>query len=178
MAKDPKPYYVYELIDPRNGQTFYVGKGKNGRDSEHEVEARSTSQSRKCLLIRDIWAENLQITRRRIKEFTHEADAYDFEKARIKHHGLKNLTNILPGGGTPRFLDPDIEAVRLVKHIYYKTMGFSENYVADHKGEEVPVGPFFGRCCYNLMLSLIRKRGAEWFASEMSGNPQNAVICG
>lgn len=22
-------YYVYRLIDPRNGQTFYVGKGNN-----------------------------------------------------------------------------------------------------------------------------------------------------
>ena len=24
-------YYVYRLIDPRNGQTFYVGKGKGNR---------------------------------------------------------------------------------------------------------------------------------------------------
>ena len=24
-------FYVYRLIDPRNGQTFYVGKGKENR---------------------------------------------------------------------------------------------------------------------------------------------------
>ena len=24
-------YYVYRLIDPRNGETFYVGKGKGNR---------------------------------------------------------------------------------------------------------------------------------------------------
>ncbi len=30
VAKELK-YYVYRLIDPRNGQTFYVGKGKNNR---------------------------------------------------------------------------------------------------------------------------------------------------
>lgn len=28
-------YYVYRLIDPRNGETFYVGKGKNNRIFEH-----------------------------------------------------------------------------------------------------------------------------------------------
>jgi hypothetical protein len=27
-------YYVYRLIDPRNGETFYVGKGK-GRVFQH-----------------------------------------------------------------------------------------------------------------------------------------------
>lgn len=28
-------YYVYRLIDPRNGETFYVGKGKNNRVFDH-----------------------------------------------------------------------------------------------------------------------------------------------
>lgn len=27
--------YVYRLIDPRNGDTFYVGRGKNNRIFEH-----------------------------------------------------------------------------------------------------------------------------------------------
>lgn len=28
-------YYVYRLVDPRNGQTFYVGKGKGNRIFAH-----------------------------------------------------------------------------------------------------------------------------------------------
>lgn len=28
-------YYVYRLIDPRDGQTFYVGKGKENRVFQH-----------------------------------------------------------------------------------------------------------------------------------------------
>ena len=29
-------YYVYELIDPRNGEVFYVGKGSGKRAYKHE----------------------------------------------------------------------------------------------------------------------------------------------
>lgn len=32
-------YYVYRLIDPRNGETFYVGKGKGNRIFDHVAGA-------------------------------------------------------------------------------------------------------------------------------------------
>lgn len=32
-------WYVYRLIDPRNGETFYVGKGKGGRVLQHAAQA-------------------------------------------------------------------------------------------------------------------------------------------
>ena len=36
---DKIKYYVYRLIDPRNGQTFYVGKGKGNRVFAHAKDA-------------------------------------------------------------------------------------------------------------------------------------------
>jgi hypothetical protein len=32
---DSLAYYVYLLIDPRDGKVFYVGKGKGGRCFDH-----------------------------------------------------------------------------------------------------------------------------------------------
>lgn len=36
--------YVYRLIDPRNGETFYVGKGKNNRVFDHANGVRDNAE--------------------------------------------------------------------------------------------------------------------------------------
>lgn len=36
-------HYVYTYTDPRNGEVFYVGKGKNNRDTEHLRVVRNNS---------------------------------------------------------------------------------------------------------------------------------------
>jgi hypothetical protein len=38
-------YYVYRLIDPRNGETFYVGKGKNDRVLQHLKNVLSENEN-------------------------------------------------------------------------------------------------------------------------------------
>ena len=37
-------FYVYGLIDPRNNQLFYIGKGKDNRVFEHEKESINSIQ--------------------------------------------------------------------------------------------------------------------------------------
>ena len=47
-------YYVYRLVDPRNGETFYVGKGSGNRVFEHAKGAVNTVDDRQSLKIKRI----------------------------------------------------------------------------------------------------------------------------
>lgn len=59
-------WYVYRLIDPRNGETFYIGKGKNDRIFQHAKGALSStvdedSTDLKLKRIKDINAVGLDV---------------------------------------------------------------------------------------------------------------------
>lgn len=95
-------YYVYRLIDPRNGQTFYVGKGKDNR-----VFAHANDALKKCDLNNDEEIDSLKLnTIRNIKKagldviyLIHrygldEDTAYEVEAAVIDcFDGLTNIVN-------------------------------------------------------------------------------------
>lgn len=92
-------YYVYKLIDPRDGRVFYVGKGKGQRMYQHEKEARRGKYSRKCKAIREIIGSGAKIRYEIDSHHKVEADAYARERELIDEIGLCNLTNVIPGGG-------------------------------------------------------------------------------
>ena len=93
-----KQYYVYELIDPRTNLTFYICKGKCKRIDQHEKEARKGIKHPKCDVINDIKNSGLQVSKRIVKWFDNEPDAYNFEEKHINDVGLDNLTNLVKGG--------------------------------------------------------------------------------
>jgi hypothetical protein len=98
-------YYVYELIDPRCGGVFYIGKGQGRRIDAHEADARKGKQSRKCDVIREIWAEGLSVTKRIVDRFSSDTEAYAFEAKHVAAVGREYLTNMRDGGigGRVRF---------------------------------------------------------------------------
>lgn len=100
-GKQAWKWYVYELVDPRDGEAFYVGKGCGSRIDAHEREARSAGDicSEKISKIKDIWAAEENVVKRHVAFFNQEQDAYDYEAERVAGYGLELLTNIAPGGG-------------------------------------------------------------------------------
>lgn len=64
-TKDELNYYVYGLIDPRNNELFYVGKGTRDRVFEHEVNVKKNGSdgSPKEDRIQEILNGDLEVTK-------------------------------------------------------------------------------------------------------------------
>jgi hypothetical protein len=98
---DALGHYVYLLIDSRDGQVFYVGKGVGGRCFDHDA---ADDGERKALRMAEIKAAGLET---RIDIIRHgmatKEEAYQVEAAVIDAYGLENLTNKVPGHGAEKF---------------------------------------------------------------------------
>lgn len=103
-------YYVYRLVDPRNGQTFYVGKGKNNRVFAHAECALSNyndvdyslendnDENLKYKTIREIIDAGLEVIYIIQKHGLSERDAFVVESTLIDAYSIdRKLTNEIKG---------------------------------------------------------------------------------
>ena len=157
-----KRFYVYELIDPRDGAIFYVGKGCRNRIDDHEKEARSGWLSAKCDMIRDIESDGVRVIKHRVASFADEGAAYAFEATLIDEYGLDNLTNQRPGGGGIRgipSLYDDRSAVagiaQVLRRLHGKPMHISLYGVAIDFTQAVAQ-------FQDLLCKIVERRGSEW----------------
>lgn len=97
-------WYVYRLIDPRDGSTFYVGKGKGNRVFAHmrgEVAAVDDDEllSNKLKQLREIRLAGLEVIHVIHRHgMAEEKTAYEVEAALIDAY--PSLTNIMNGAGS------------------------------------------------------------------------------
>ena len=88
--------YVYRLIDPRNGNTFYVGKGKGNRVFDHMKGAVAFAESEdeaseKINTIREIRSSGLDVIHVLHRHGLDEDTAFEVEAALIDAYpGLSN----------------------------------------------------------------------------------------
>ena len=111
-------YYVYELIDPRNNQPFYVGKGKGRRAKTHLWEIPETRDVYKENKIAAIRKEGLEPEIKYVvKNIADEKLAYDIETSIIKQYGRKGydkngiLTNICEDARPPNHKGKSYEEI-------------------------------------------------------------------
>lgn len=99
---DKLHYYVYRLIDPRNGETFYIGKGKGNRVFAHaRGDIETDSLSEKMTRIRSIHIAGFDVAHVIHRHGLSEKSAFEVEAALIDAY--PGITNIMDGHGNSDF---------------------------------------------------------------------------
>jgi hypothetical protein len=94
-------WYVYRLIDPRNGETFYVGKGRGNRVFSHirdEPGLEGDDLDNKIRRIRNIRIAGFEVAHVIHRHGMDERTAFEVEAAVIDAY--PGLTNIAEGTGS------------------------------------------------------------------------------
>jgi uncharacterized protein len=92
--------YAYRLIDPRNGETFYVGKGRGNRVFSHirgEQDLEGDDLDNKIKRIREIRVSGFEVAHVIHRHGMDERTAFEVEAAPIDAY--PGLTNIVGGTG-------------------------------------------------------------------------------
>ena len=105
-------YYVYGLIDPRDKQIFYIGKGTENRVFEHERESQENPDSEKLKLktISEIKDKGFEVEKIIINSNLSEEEAFAAEASLINafnYVGDNKLTNIVAGHHSAEALSVD-----------------------------------------------------------------------
>ena len=103
VARELKTY-VYRLIDPRNGETFYVGKGRGNRVFSHihdEQNLEGDDLDNKVKRIREIRLAGFEVAHVIHRHGMDEKTALEVEAALIDAY--PGLTNIAGGAGSNDF---------------------------------------------------------------------------
>jgi len=96
--------YVYRLIDPRNGETFYIGKGQGNRVFEHiraETSIEGDKLSEKIKRIREIRHAGFEVSHVIHRHGMDEQTAFEVEAALIDAY--PGLANIADGVGSSAY---------------------------------------------------------------------------
>lgn len=114
-------FYVYELIDPRTGETFYIGKGKGKRMYQHAKEAVNNSgyNQKKKNRILEIIESGFEVVCNKLHDNLLEKEAFKIEKELIKAK-KDGITNISGGVSKDYIRDWAKNALSIANNPYSK----------------------------------------------------------
>ncbi len=161
-------FYVYRLLDPRNGATFYVGKGKGNRLFEHIAGATGVNGdalSEKIQRINEIARAGLVVGHVVHRHGLDEKTAYEVEAALIDAY--PEVMNEVGGHGSD---DRGImHAQEIVEHFEAKEVSFSHRVLAITVNNSVAEKSVYDAVRYAWKLDPRKARRAEYVLAVTQG---------
>ena len=120
-------YYVYRLIDPRNGETFYVGKGTGNRVFAHikdALGADADTENDKLKRIKEIKLDGHEVSHVIHRHGLEENTAFEVEAALIDAY--PETTNIVSGHSDDRGL---MHSKQIIEHYSAEEIEFKHKVI-------------------------------------------------
>lgn len=175
-VSDKLKCYVYRLIDPRSGTTFYVGRGRGNRVFSHaagdEKPTKSEdAESLKIRMIRDIKNDGFQVQHVIHRHGMNQETAKEVEAALIDAY--PGLTNIQPGYESDRGAMHATQAIRLYEAEVAK---FAHSVVLITINRTIADRPIIDAVRYAWVISVPRARKADYILAVANGMIVGAYV--
>ncbi len=165
--------YVYRLIDPRNGETFYVGKGRGNRVFAHiRAESGGDEPSDKMERIRDIRLAGFEVGHVIHRHGMDEKSAVEVEAALIDAY--PGLTNARDGVGSNDY--GAMHAVEIIRRYRAEPAEFQHRAVLISVNRSATELPLYEAVRYAWKMSIRRAKQAELVLATRQGLIVGAFI--
>lgn len=166
-------YYVYRLIDPRNGETFYVGKGRGGRvfshargGCEYDIESEKISRINK---IKNAGLNVLHVIHRHGMD---EKTAYEVEAALIDAY--TQSTNLSGGHGSNDFGPAHVNEI--VERYSAEEADFKHKIVLINVGNSIEEHSAYEAVRYAWRISKKKAEEADFVLAVKNGLVVDAFV--
>lgn len=166
-------YYVYRLIDPRNGETFYIGKGKGSRVFSHASgQVDDDALSEKMKRIRAIQVAGFDVAHVIHRHGMDESTAFEVEAALIDAY--PGLSNIADGHGNSEV--GVMHAEEITKRYLAQTAEFSHRALLISVNQSALEGSLYESTRFAWRLSVNKAEQAEVILATIQGLIVGAFI--
>lgn len=167
--------YVYRLIDPRNGETFYVGKGHGNRVFAHiqaEKDWEDDGEDKKLKRIREIHRSGLEVGHVIHRHGMDDRTAFEVESALMEAY--PGLTNVVGGRGGNEF--GVMHAKEIIKRYCAEPADFRHKAVLISVNKTAPETSLYEATRYAWKIAPRKAKQAEVILATVQGEIKGAFI--
>lgn len=165
--------YVYRLIDPRNGETFYVGKGQGNRVFAHiREQVDEDDPTNKLLRVRDIHLAGFEVAHVIHRHGMDDRTAFEVEAALLDAY--PGLTNMASGLGNADF--GAMHAMEIIRRYAAEPAAFHHRAMLIIVNRSAADASLYEATRYAWKVSLAKAQQAEVILSTRQGLIVGAFI--